>query len=795
MSIGATNGELDAAQMLPRPGLVDRILNAAEPVVLIEAPAGMGKTVLVRQVGARLGLVPQIGAQPPAVGTAALWDIPPRCTPDALPEGFLDDSERLIIAKRPEVALPGLDRAVAYGRVLVLDTEALMITSEELLARLPRAAAQRALRISGGWPLLLPFAAGTGSVARLEEILAQEWMAMLPAEAFVTLGRLVNGEAVTVAAPGALAPAVRAGAPGSLRSEALRETLAAAHLTEGARRLASGEAGIALAAALREQGHTADAIMALQRAGRMEAALAILEEEHGFEFFYRCGDATFARMLAGFPADFAQDREVLILCHCLQALKCGDLARTRQMVAEYFGVAALQPEIAVDAATPYSRPFRFFRVLMLIYEDLPVSEALFERMFSMLSELPIDAHLIRGSFYNSMLELLIRQRRFVEAEEMAIRAAEHYTAARVPMLLFYIRLHQSIMRLMQGDVQQAQRFAAAAASELAACGFDSSNDTRLLALLQACIDYEGGRAEPLARFLRTEFDEFSHSEVWPAVIELALHYGSQALSEHFSTLAARSYLDRWRVYQIHTHHFRAMIDMREAIILQNGNRWQEAAVRLRSVTGVWPEGERPESINLRQTNSRDGLMLALVWLRQEVFEAPNRPGLVERLEQAEANLRLQGRQKIGVRIWLAYACKHRRDLTRCRSILLSTLEQAARMGSVAPLAEERYFLADLLSNRRLRDFLQSSVPAQGILRRLGLSGLAARPPGAKVGLTRRETKVLLMIAEGSSNKYIANALGLSEATVKYHLGNTYRKLGCKGRREAVGAAQALGLLA
>ncbi|MDA8253210.1 MAG: LuxR C-terminal-related transcriptional regulator [Rhodospirillales bacterium] len=51
-----------------------------------------------------------------------------------------------------------------------------------------------------------------------------------------------------------------------------------------------------------------------------------------------------------------------------------------------------------------------------------------------------------------------------------------------------------------------------------------------------------------------------------------------------------------------------------------------------------------------------------------------------------------------------------------------------------------------------------------------------------------------MIAEGSSNKFIAKSLGLTEATVKYHLGNTYRKLGCKRRREAISAARALGLL-
>jgi DNA-binding NarL/FixJ family response regulator len=51
-----------------------------------------------------------------------------------------------------------------------------------------------------------------------------------------------------------------------------------------------------------------------------------------------------------------------------------------------------------------------------------------------------------------------------------------------------------------------------------------------------------------------------------------------------------------------------------------------------------------------------------------------------------------------------------------------------------------------------------------------------------------------MICEGAANKFIANALGLSEATVKFHLGNIYRKLGCKKRQEAISAARALGFV-
>jgi LuxR family transcriptional regulator, regulator of acetate metabolism len=52
-------------------------------------------------------------------------------------------------------------------------------------------------------------------------------------------------------------------------------------------------------------------------------------------------------------------------------------------------------------------------------------------------------------------------------------------------------------------------------------------------------------------------------------------------------------------------------------------------------------------------------------------------------------------------------------------------------------------------------------------------------------LTPRELEVLRLIAEGRSNRSIATALLLGEGTVKYHVKNILRKLGARGRTEAI----------
>jgi DNA-binding NarL/FixJ family response regulator len=61
-------------------------------------------------------------------------------------------------------------------------------------------------------------------------------------------------------------------------------------------------------------------------------------------------------------------------------------------------------------------------------------------------------------------------------------------------------------------------------------------------------------------------------------------------------------------------------------------------------------------------------------------------------------------------------------------------------------------------------------------------------------LTGKETEVLALLAQGHSNKQIARALYVSEATVKTHLAHVYAKLEVQSRHHALSRAVELGLL-
>ncbi len=65
---------------------------------------------------------------------------------------------------------------------------------------------------------------------------------------------------------------------------------------------------------------------------------------------------------------------------------------------------------------------------------------------------------------------------------------------------------------------------------------------------------------------------------------------------------------------------------------------------------------------------------------------------------------------------------------------------------------------------------------------------------ARVQLTPRELATLRLMADGRSNKEIAGELGISERTVKTHLGHLFEKLAVTSRTEAVKVAARRGLV-
>jgi DNA-binding NarL/FixJ family response regulator len=129
-----------------------------------------------------------------------------------------------------------------------------------------------------------------------------------------------------------------------------------------------------------------------------------------------------------------------------------------------------------------------------------------------------------------------------------------------------------------------------------------------------------------------------------------------------------------------------------------------------------------------------------------------------------------------------------------RVVILTTYEsdenilaaiEAGASGYLLKAAPQDEILAGLRSVARGEVALAPSITALLVNR--------MREP-ARVSLSERETQVLALVADGNSNRAIATALFVSEATVKTHLIHVFEKLEVKDRTRAVTKAMELGLL-
>ena len=67
-------------------------------------------------------------------------------------------------------------------------------------------------------------------------------------------------------------------------------------------------------------------------------------------------------------------------------------------------------------------------------------------------------------------------------------------------------------------------------------------------------------------------------------------------------------------------------------------------------------------------------------------------------------------------------------------------------------------------------------------------------PAYPDGLTEREVEVLLLVAEGKTNRAIGESLFISENTVTRHITNIFSKIGVENRAEATAYAYRVGLV-
>jgi len=129
-------------------------------------------------------------------------------------------------------------------------------------------------------------------------------------------------------------------------------------------------------------------------------------------------------------------------------------------------------------------------------------------------------------------------------------------------------------------------------------------------------------------------------------------------------------------------------------------------------------------------------------------------------------------------------------------ILLSVYDDEQYLFQALRVGASGYLLKGISSDELVRQL--EGVKAGSTAIDAGLAARAAETaarlqsnqfwPGARHGLTQRESEILSLVVAGLSNRGIAAKLVIGEETVKTHLSSVYRKLGVGDRTSAAAMA-------
>jgi DNA-binding CsgD family transcriptional regulator len=757
----------------------EKVLASNRPIVWLRALPGSGKSRFLSSFKqthkATLGDWRVLDGETPDGILAALAAVGPASAA----------SGRLIIASsaREEYAKVLLGPSV-YGLVELIEDADFFLTSSDI--RSPDV--QDLLAATGGWPMLVDaWLAGRGIEIQklLPDFLEHEVLPSLPQSLVSALFSAVNAPLPLAAVeflfgPGAcLHPLLRSTEAGTIvASEWVRAALSTLRAKPQILSSAVFDDVIHIHSAF---GDPAASIVSLLELGLAEQALAVFERAGGMFFGYLRGYQALEVVLRSFGPDWERRSESLFLAHLCLLVKSGRIREAElRLEAKY-------PGLPVDLR--HRRPLEApYALLIRLDIGLEVDDALPAEVITSWSRLdalfaPGD-HLARGLLYNTMAIGYLQAGTLFRAKQLAEEALAAYERARSPYLCHYMQLHLADLALREGRLREASEKMGAAEEALRASKLAFNSEPAIIEAFRARIAYEEGRFGDCPGDIDAILRALLQGDSWPDLISTMARHAVFTAFWRRGLRAALDCFDHCSLTLVRRHgssQHRGLLLIRVRLH-QIARRYVEAATCFEQYEAA-PQARRSAQITTEET---------LIRLRQHIAQSRSTD---EPLKAANALMNaadLDPRQKISIGIIQAHLRHRAGEEGLARRHLRIALHLAEAEKLLGVLIEEGQFLERLLP-ALIADPASISAALKPFARRVLdlLSALPAAAMRAKsvAGISRQEHRVLSCLADGHTNKEIARALNVSEAAVKFHLGNLFRKLGVRSRARLLEAAR------
>jgi DNA-binding CsgD family transcriptional regulator len=350
-------------------------------------------------------------------------------------------------------------------------------------------------------------------------------------------------------------------------------------------------------------------------------------------------------------------------------------------------------------------------------------------------------------------------------------------------------LHLADLAIRNSRMREAGTHLRAAQQALSASTLAFNTEQLIIGAFRARIAYEEGRFEDCPPEVEPILHALMEGDSWPDLIANTAAYAvfsafwKKGLAGAIDVLERCSFALSRRHGAPLQHHF-ALIRIR---LWQVARRQHQVDEALQEFEMAPPAQRAPQLDN----------EVSLIRLRQKILRQRDLDSATQLIDGLVKDPYLSPRQKITLSILQANMRLIARKNGEARRHLTVALRIAQAEHLVGVLFEEAQFLERLLP-LCVRETRTTATGLRNFARALQrrLRTLPGTPSLAKqlTGISKQEHRVLCHLSDGTTNKEIARALGLSQSTVKFHLRSLFRKLRVATRLELLQAAHERGIV-
>lgn len=533
--------------------------------------------------------------------------------------------------------------------------------------------------------------------------------------------------------------------------------------------------------------------------GNYSLAAHTIRQAGGVGLFIRAGHTVLESLIGDLPAGIIHDSPSLMLCYVLVLAKRGNLEAARERMEALRNDDGLKrPELANIGDLTLDH----IDGMLNIYEDCDLDAQMARQLEVKAAKLSPHSTWDLGWINNHLCIIYTRTGQLDLARRAALKGLVCYREEKGLYAEIFMLVHLGLVNHLAGNFSAALAFCREAEELGRSAQWKDSNLEAICRVAAAAIHYQQGDIGLVEKTLSEAMHPIIRGEGWVEVYSQMFFLLARARLRLSGLDMAMMAIDKAEEVAVERNLPRLKIAadiMRIEVFCRSGLIESAAAITER-LTGIrdvalaqdiwtWREENDFRLARARLLGTQDQHATAMADIAatmESSYENGSGYYLLAAEVLATRTMWDSGQHAQSLE-YLQSAIARARSHEAIQFFVDEGLDFAATLRAIVRRFGLKVFSADAV------DFISRVIGQRVLLpgergERSRDENHAASGPGL---LSPREQEVLLLLRKGKSNKEIARDLGLSEATVKFHLKNIFAKLGVSNRTMAIAVSNLL----